>query len=71
MMVQTRIVHLIRNSQDFVSCKDRKAVVAALKEIYRAIDADAARLALDDFADGIWAPTTRQSPCPGGGTGQR
>ena len=25
-----------------MSCKDRKAVAAALKEIYRAIDADAA-----------------------------
>jgi putative transposase len=52
--VQTCIVHLIRNSLDFVSYKDRKTVVAALKEIYRATDADAARQALDAFADGIW-----------------
>jgi putative transposase len=52
--VQTCIVHLIRNSLDFVSYKDRKMVVAALKEIYRATDADAAHQALDAFADGIW-----------------
>ena len=37
--VQTCIVHLIRNSLDFVSYKDRKAVAAALKQIYRAKDA--------------------------------
>ena len=30
-----RIVHLIRNSLDYVSYKDRKAVAVALKEIYR------------------------------------
>ena len=37
--VQTCIVHLIRNLLDFVSYKDRKAVAAALKQIYRAKDA--------------------------------
>ena len=45
--VQTCIVHLIRNSLDFVSYKDRKAVAAALKEIYQAKDADAGAAALD------------------------
>src|SRR4051794_24586466 len=39
--VQTCIVHLIRNSLEFVSYKDRKAVAAALKEVYRAPDAEA------------------------------
>jgi putative transposase len=52
--VQTCIVHLIRGSLDFVSYKDRKAVAAALKEIYRAKDADAAAAALDAFAAGGW-----------------
>ena len=43
--VQTCIVHLLRNSLDFVSYKDRKAVAAALKDIYRAMDAAAAEAA--------------------------
>src|SRR6266446_10433312 len=40
--VQTCIVHMIRHSLDFVSWKDRKSVAAALKEIYRAKDAETA-----------------------------
>jgi putative transposase len=52
--VQTCIVHLIRTSLDCVSYKDRKAVAAALKEIYRAKDADAGAAALDPFAEGSW-----------------
>ncbi|WP_236656256.1 IS256 family transposase [Acidiphilium sp. C61] len=38
-IVQTCIVHLLRNSMDFVSYKDRKVVATALKDIYRAVDA--------------------------------
>ncbi len=38
-MVQTCIVHLLRNSMDFVAWKDRKALGTALKAIYRAVDA--------------------------------
>jgi putative transposase len=53
-IVQTCIVHLIRNSMDFASWKDRKAIAAALKEIYRAKDADAGRQALDAFDAGSW-----------------
>ena len=53
-IVQTCIVHLIRNSMDFASWKDRKAIAAALKEIYRAKDADAGRQALDAFDAGPW-----------------
>jgi putative transposase len=52
--VQTCIVHLIRGSLDFVSYKDRKAVASALKEIYRATDADTAAAALDAFAGSGW-----------------
>jgi putative transposase len=52
--VQTCIVHLIRNSLSFVSYKDRKAVAAALKEVYRAADAEVAAKALEAFAEGPW-----------------
>jgi transposase-like protein len=52
--VQTCIVHLIRNSLDFVSWKDRKPVVAELRKIYRAADAEAGRKALEAFEDGSW-----------------
>lgn len=48
-LVQTCIVHLMRNSLAFVSWQDRKAVAAALKGIYRAANADAAEAALADF----------------------
>jgi putative transposase len=52
--VQTCIVHLIRNSLDYVSWKDRKAVAAALKPIYAAASAAAAEDALAAFAAGPW-----------------
>jgi putative transposase len=48
-VVRTCIVHLIRHSLDFVSWKDRKPVVPALPAIYRARDAQAGRIALDEF----------------------
>jgi putative transposase len=50
--VQTCIVHLLRHSLDFVSWKDRRAVAAALKGIYRAIDPAAAEAALGTFEAG-------------------
>ena len=52
--VQTCIVHLLRHSLDFVSCKDRKAVAAALKTIYRANDADDGEAALSAFEASEW-----------------
>jgi putative transposase len=52
--VQTCIVHLLRHSLDFVSWKDRKPVAAALKDIYRAVDATAAEAALTAFEEGAW-----------------
>jgi transposase-like protein len=48
--VQTCVVHLIRAALRFVSYTDRKKVSAALKPIYTAVDADAARAELDAFA---------------------
>jgi putative transposase len=53
-VVQTCIVHLLRNSMDFVSWKDRKSLAGALKEIYRAINAEAAEQALTGFEQGPW-----------------
>jgi putative transposase len=43
------VVHLIRAAMRFVSWHDRKAVAAALKPIYQAADADAARIELEAF----------------------
>ena len=49
-LVQTCVVHLIRASMRFVNYSQRKTVAAALKPIYQAADADAARVELDAFA---------------------
>jgi putative transposase len=50
-MVQTCIVHLIRNSLAFVSWKDRKSVIQDLKHVYRAANAELAREWLDGFEE--------------------
>lgn len=52
-VVQTCIVHMIRNSFRFISWKDRKAVAADLKPIYQATTEDAAEQALTAF-EGKW-----------------
>ncbi len=67
-VVQTCIVHLIRNSLPFVSWKDRKAILPAIKAIYRAENADMALLRLDEFED-EWASATRRSARPGAAPG--
>jgi putative transposase len=54
-VVQTCIVHLIRHSLAFVSWKDRKTVMPALRAIYRAKDAEAGMKALEEFEAGLWA----------------
>jgi putative transposase len=48
-IVQTCIVHLIRNSLAFVSWKDRRAIMPSLKAIYQAEAADIARARLEEF----------------------
>lgn len=53
-IVQTCIVHLIRYSMQFASWKERKTLAKAMRPIYTAINADAARQALDAFADSDW-----------------
>ena len=52
--LQTCIVHLIRNSLDYASWKDRKALAAAIKPIYTAPTAEAAEAELDAFEVGLW-----------------
>ena len=63
-VVQTCIVHLIRNSIQLASWKDRKALAAALKPIYQADHVEAAEQALSEFENGPWGerfPTVAQS----------
>jgi putative transposase len=52
--LQTCIVHLIRHSLDFANWKERHPLAKALRPIYAAPDADAGRVALDDFASSPW-----------------
>ena len=60
--LQTCIVHLIRNSLDYATWKDRKALAAAIRPIYTATSAETAEAELDAFSVGPWgqkSPTIR------------
>ncbi len=62
--VQTCIVHLIRNSLNYASWKDRKLVAQALRPIYTAASEDAALAALRAFEASVWGakyPSIAQS----------
>jgi len=52
--LQTCIVHLIRNSLDFASWKDRRPLAQALRPIYTAPTAEAAQCRLEEFEAGSW-----------------
>ena len=52
--LQTCIVHLIRNSLDYASWKDRKALAAAIRPVYTAPSAEAAEVELGAFEQGSW-----------------
>lgn len=61
--IQLCIVHMVRNSLKFVTWKDRKAVAADLKTIYRSLTVEEAEQELAAFA-AIWDekyPTISQS----------
>ena len=61
--IQLCIVHMVRNSLKFVSWKDRKAVAADLKKIYRSLTVEEAEQELAAFAE-TWDakyPTISQS----------
>lgn len=53
-VIQTCIVHQIRNSMKYVIYKDRQLFADDLKDIYKASTADAAKLALDKMEE-KWA----------------
>jgi putative transposase len=52
--VQTCIVHLIRHSLSYCGWKERDAVAAALKLVYRAENETMARQRLEEFEAGEW-----------------
>jgi transposase-like protein len=52
--LQTCIVHLIRNSLDYASWKERKLLAAAIRPIYTAPSAEAAEAELAAFERGPW-----------------
>jgi len=52
--LQTCIVHLIRHSLDFANWKERHPLSQALRPIYAAADAEAARTRLDEFEASPW-----------------
>ena len=52
--LQTCIVHLIRNSLDFASWKERKLLAVAIRPIYTAASAEAAEAGLAAFERGTW-----------------
>jgi putative transposase len=52
--LQTCIVHLIRNSLNYASWKDRRTLAAAIRPIYTAATAEAAQAELDAFEQGPW-----------------
>ena len=51
-IVQTCIVHLIRNSMSFASWKERKFIAQALRGVYRAETPEAGMAALEAFEEG-------------------
>ena len=71
-IVQTCIVHLIRNSLSFVSWQDRKRLVPALLVIYRAETAEVAELRLADSSrpSGARSIRHRSGLAAGLGTGR-
>jgi putative transposase len=55
---QTCIMHIVRSSVHYASCKDRRAVLADLRQLYTAETNEAAEHALDEF-ERRWAPQYR------------
>jgi putative transposase len=52
--LQTCIVHLIRNSLDYASWRERRQLAAAIKPIYTATSAESAEAELTAFEGGPW-----------------
>jgi putative transposase len=62
-VVQTCIVHMIRNSARFVAWTQRKAFCAALRRVYTAPTEDAALAALDEF-EAAWGKSHPMAVAP-------
>ncbi|MDE1184120.1 IS256 family transposase [Paraburkholderia sp.] len=58
-VVQTCIVHLLRNSMQFATWKERAALAAALRPVYTATGAEAAEQELARFEAGEWGQRYR------------
>ena len=69
--LQTCIVHLIRNSPEYASWKERRAVAAALKPVYTAPTVEVALAELAAFEQGQWGQryTDRRIPASRLGSG--
>jgi transposase-like protein len=52
--LQTCIVHLMRNSLEYAGWKERKALAAAMRPIYTALNAESAEAELSAFEVGPW-----------------
>ena len=48
-VIQTCVVHVIRNAMRFVSYKDRRKITSSMRAIYSAPTLEAAELALKEF----------------------
>jgi len=57
-------VYLFRNRLDFGCWKDRKALAAALKPIYKEASAEAAASAPEEFEAGPWSQSQTHSVQP-------
>ena len=50
-LVQTCVIHLLRASMRLCSWKNRKTIVAGLRRVYTAVNAEAPAAALDDLEE--------------------
>ena len=60
-LVQTCVIHLLRASMRLCSWKNRKAVVAGLRRVYTAVNAETAAEALDELEETMGKPLSRVS----------
>ena len=58
-LVQTCVIHLLRASMRLCSWKNRKAVVAGLRRVYTAVNAETAAEALDELEEQWGNPLSR------------
>ena len=69
--LQTCIVHLIRNSWDYASWKDRKPLAAAIKPNSTAPSVEAALAEMDALESGDWGKNSPLWWARGAGSGTR